>query len=54
MKKEKNYYKSNNYDFKKRPRKQDVEFYKENGAIYITKTEILLKKNILAVQNKNP
>lgn len=44
-KKEKIFFKSINYDFKKRPRKQDIEYYKENGAIYITKTEILLKKN---------
>ncbi len=44
-KKEKNFYKSTNYNFKKRPRKQDVKFYKENGAIYITKTKILLKNN---------
>jgi CMP-N,N'-diacetyllegionaminic acid synthase len=44
-KKEKNFYKSINYNFRQRPRKQDVKFYKENGAIYITKTKILLKNN---------
>ena len=43
--KEKNFYKSINYNFKQRPRKQDVEYYKENGAIYITKINILLKNN---------
>ena len=38
-----------NYNYRKRPRHQDVEFYRENGAIYITKLESLLKnKNRLA------
>jgi len=32
-----------NYNIKKRPRHQDVKFYQENGAIYITKPNILLK-----------
>ena len=44
-KKEKNFYNSINYNFNKRPRKQDIEFYKENGAIYITKKKILIKDN---------
>ncbi len=44
-KKRKNYYVPINYNFKKRPRKQDVEFYKENGAIYITRTKVFIKNN---------
>ena len=44
-KKERYFYNSINYNFKQRPRKQDVQFYKENGAIYITKPKILIKKN---------
>ncbi len=32
-----------NYNIKKRPRHQDVNFYQENGAIYITKPNVLLK-----------
>ena len=34
-----------NYKINKRPRSQDTEFYRENGAIYITKPKILIKKN---------
>ena len=35
-----------NYDFKNRPRKQDMlPEYRENGAIYITKHEILMKEH---------
>jgi CMP-N-acetylneuraminic acid synthetase len=45
-KKSKNNFHPINYDLKKRPRHQDVNFYQENGAIYITKPNILL-------QNKN-
>ena len=33
-----------NYNINKRPRSQDTDFYKENGAIYITKPKILIKK----------
>lgn len=34
-----------NYNLKKRPRHQDVDFFRENGAIYITRPEILMKNN---------
>lgn len=34
-----------NYDYKKRPRRQDMEQYAENGSIYVTKTNILMKEN---------
>tara|TARA_S200000501_G_scaffold359327_1_gene385083 strand:+ start:496 stop:1158 length:663 start_codon:yes stop_codon:yes gene_type:complete len=36
------YYRPINYSFKKRPRSQDVEHYQENGAVYVTKPEILI------------
>ena len=42
-KESKNNFKPINYDLKKRPRHQDVNFYQENGAIYIAKSNILLK-----------
>lgn len=42
-KKKNNNFSPINYDIKKRPRHQDVNFYQENGAIYITKSNILLK-----------
>ena len=32
-----------NYDYKKRPRSQDLNFFEENGAIQITKPSILIK-----------
>jgi len=32
-----------NYNFKKRPRHQDVSFYTENGAIYISKSNLFVK-----------
>jgi len=41
--KDKNNFYPINYNLKKRPRHQDVDFYQENGAIYITKPNILLK-----------
>ncbi len=44
-KKSRNYYISTNYDYNKRPRSQESELFQENGAIYITKPKILLKKN---------
>ncbi len=33
-----------NYDFEKRPRRQEMQQYRENGSIYVTKTEILKKE----------
>jgi CMP-N-acetylneuraminic acid synthetase len=44
-KKSRNYYLPTNYDYNKRPRSQESELFQENGAIYITKPKILLKKN---------
>jgi len=39
-----------NYNYKKRPRRQDYKpNYRENGAVYVTKTDLLIKtKNRLA------
>lgn len=34
-----------NYDYKKRPRRQEISEYRENGAIYIFKTDMFLAKN---------
>ena len=34
-----------NYDFKNRPRHQDVSFYFENGAIYISKSNLFTKNS---------
>ena len=44
-KKSHNYYLPTNYNFNKRPRSQESESFQENGAIYITKPKILIKKN---------
>ena len=44
-KKNNKFFKSNNYDYKKRPRSQDIKLFQENGAIYITKPNILINKN---------
>ena len=44
-KKKFNSYKPINYDLKKRPRSQDVDFYRENGSIYVTRPKILLLYN---------
>ena len=43
-KKSHNYYLPTNYNFNKRPRSQESESFQENGAIYITKPKILIKK----------
>jgi len=43
-KKNKKFFISDNYNYKKRPRSQDVKQYQENGSIYITKPDILIKK----------
>jgi CMP-N,N'-diacetyllegionaminic acid synthase len=47
-KKSKNSYRPINYNFKKRPRSQgnqDISFYIENGAIYITKSNLFAKSS---------
>lgn len=44
-KKENKVFKPVNYDFKNRPRRQDMNQYLENGSIYITKRNILMNKN---------
>jgi CMP-N,N'-diacetyllegionaminic acid synthase len=44
-KKNKNFCEPTNYHFNKRPRSQDIDSYQENGAIYITKSKLFLKKN---------
>lgn len=38
-------YESMNYDYKARPRRQDMEQFRENGAIYVTKRDILMKEH---------
>ena len=43
-KKTKNNYCPINYNFKKRPRHQDISFYFENGAIYISRSSLFTKK----------
>lgn len=42
---DKKLFKAVNYDFKNRPRRQDMEQYMENGSIYITKRDILMNDN---------
>jgi len=37
--------KPTNYNPKKRPRRQDKKVYRENGSIFITKRDILVKEN---------
>lgn len=44
-KNKKNFYPIN-YKVKNRPRSQDISFYCENGAIYITKSSLFLKEGI--------
>jgi len=44
-KKGKNNYYPLNYNFKKRPRHQDVSFYSENGAIYISESSLFTKNS---------
>jgi CMP-N-acetylneuraminic acid synthetase len=44
-KKNKSFCEPTNYNYNKRPRSQDIENYQENGAIYITKSKLFLKKN---------
>jgi CMP-N,N'-diacetyllegionaminic acid synthase len=43
-KKSKNNYYPINYNFKNRPRHQDVSFYFENGSIYISESNLFTKK----------
>lgn len=45
-KKKKNFFLPINYDYLKRPRSQDIDFYRENGSIYIFKPNILLKNKV--------
>jgi len=42
-KKTKNNYCPINYNYKKRPRHQDITFYFENGAIYISRSSLYIK-----------
>jgi len=44
-KKGKNNFNPINYNFKKRPRHQDVSFYFENGAIYISESNLFTKNS---------
>jgi len=34
-----------NYDYRKRPRHQEMQIYTENGSIYVTKRDILMNEN---------
>lgn len=44
-KKNKNFFSPQNYNHEQRPRSQDMKQFQENGAIYITKPAILIKKH---------